>query len=802
MAEENVFHFRFWCLFFGWHLFVTVSFNYSSTTDTAPSTTSEVDGYDQVKSATAEQFRDDIEWLRPGDPNGNYTFDFTDISDPFALMDSNPYLTSIIGFILIPFVLSLLLFFCWFCTCVFWCCPCCEGCCKKCCCRMCLGENPQENQVAKWTPCAILAAVMIVIVWACIEGIIYNSSMHDHIFAPNGTDTSVRAEIDDLFNVVNNKLGDIEPTANDIIDQIIDIVSDVIKAVSNTSSLQAFIDDIEAALGTLQSDYSGDIIFHTTVRDPFTYTAVNQSLECSFCSGLSETIEELNRTITTSITDGLNQLESAINSTSVVTDANETIYAAVNSLLTIVTEIVNITGEFKDNAGSAFDDVKPYDEQREFGGFIFFSLPFAWTVFPILGLFLGTCLGKWCFKVNWCLAMFLGATVMLILSFFAVLTVGWADFCVKLDDFESALKGGDAEDSDIGAQLSAGLSSDVTGQLYDFLDVCFYGGSLLDIFNLTNLLDFDEFREQAADSLDIDIASFFESADFDSFETELELLDTSTFSEATDENLNLLNALNRTLCFCPVSNGTSGTSFTRERILNDLCSAPRALDPNSTEPDAYKDDYWISINTLAGLGDEEATDCASFYTLSYTYTFAEIQLLNQTQTLVNGIKDAGEQITDAFDNIYAYALQLEQILIEVTCAFDPLFDDFDTILNDYTSCTFIGDSYEGFKEVGCELLFSDMYHIARSMAMIAFLSIMVVYCSMCMDYVKDPMNGDEDDEDEFGNKTAVGSQTDPYSRQTEMGQMGSSRPSYVQGQETQPGATNEGPGASGNTQFV
>ena len=765
-----------------------MSFNYSSSTsDTAPSTTSDIDGYDQVKSTTAEQFRDDIEWLRPGDPNGNYSFDFTDISDPFALMDSNPYLTSIIGFILIPFVLSILLFFCWFCTCIFWCLPCCEGCCKKCCCRMCLGENPQENDVAKWTPCAILGATMIVIVWACIEGIIYNSSMHDHIFAPNGTDTSVKAEIDDLFNVVKNRLGDVEPTAQAIVDDIIDIVSDVIKAVSNTSSLQIFIDDIESALSTLQSDYSGEIVFQATVRDPFTYTALNQSLECSFCSGLSETIGELNKTITTSITEGLNQLESAINSTTVVTDANDTIREAVNSFLTIVVEMVNITQEFKDNSANAFDDIKPYDQQRETGGMIFFSLPFTWIIFPIFGLFLSTCLGKWCFKINWCMAMFLGATVMLILSFFAVLTVGWADFCVKLDDFENALKDGDAQESDIGAQLSAGLSSEVTSELYQFLDVCFYGGSLLDIFNLTNLLNFDQFREQAADSLDIDIASYFQSGDFDSFETELNLLDTSTFSEATDENLNLLNGLNKTICFCPVNNASSGTIFNRQNILNDLCSAPRELgsDPNAT--DAFKDDYWQNLFLIITLDNDqsgEATDCTTYYQLSYTYVFAEVELLNQTQTLVNGIKDAGAQITDAFDNIYNYALQLEEILIDVTCAFDPLFDSFDVILNDYTSCTFIGDSYEGFKEVGCELLFSDMYHIARSMAVIAFLSIMVVYCSMCMDYIKDPTNGDEDeDENEFGKKTALGSQTDPHSTQTEMGTMGGSQDTQLQSRD-------------------
>lgn len=72
--------------------------------------------------------------------------------------------------------------------------------------------------------------------------------------------------------------------------------------------------------------------------------------------------------------------------------------------------------------------------EREMGGYFFFLLPFIWIILWTLGVL---CASKgratqWFFRFSWCTAMFLGATVMLLLSFFAILSVGWADFCVNL----------------------------------------------------------------------------------------------------------------------------------------------------------------------------------------------------------------------------------------------------------------------------------------------------------------------------------------------------------------------------------
>ena len=81
---------------------------------------------------------------------------------------------------------------------------------------------------------------------------------------------------------------------------------------------------------------------------------------------------------------------------------------------------------------------------------------------------------------------------------------------------------------------------------------------------------------------------------------------------------------------------------------------------------------------------------------------------------------------------------------------DPLFDQFDIIVDNFTNCGFLGEAYGNFKEAGCVNLFDDWYKIARALAIIAYFSILIVFLSMCMDYIYGPVKkrlpSDMDDE--------------------------------------------------------
>eukprot|EP00486_Rosalina_sp_Unknown_P014742 CAMPEP_0201589462 /NCGR_PEP_ID=MMETSP0190_2-20130828/166660_1 /ASSEMBLY_ACC=CAM_ASM_000263 /TAXON_ID=37353 /ORGANISM="Rosalina sp." /LENGTH=109 /DNA_ID=CAMNT_0048043623 /DNA_START=184 /DNA_END=509 /DNA_ORIENTATION=- len=92
-------------------------------------------------------------------------------------------------------------------------------------------ENP-GSPCKQWTPFALLATCMIIIVWACIEGIVNNGEMHDHIF---GEEDSVKAAVNNLFDEVISRFEAIEPTAEFIIDEGLGILDSVFGLVENTT---------------------------------------------------------------------------------------------------------------------------------------------------------------------------------------------------------------------------------------------------------------------------------------------------------------------------------------------------------------------------------------------------------------------------------------------------------------------------------------------------------------------------------------------------------------------------------------
>ena len=87
--------------------------------------------------------------------------------------------------------------------------------------------DPQESVGARWAPTVVMAGVLIVILWAAIEGAIANGDMHDHIFATD--QDSVRSEITNLFDTVIEKF---EGAPNDA-QYVVDNVNEVLDSVEN-----------------------------------------------------------------------------------------------------------------------------------------------------------------------------------------------------------------------------------------------------------------------------------------------------------------------------------------------------------------------------------------------------------------------------------------------------------------------------------------------------------------------------------------------------------------------------------------
>ena len=149
---------------------------------------------------------------------------------------------------------------------------------KCCCCHKVMGDPVTDKQYAKiWTPVGILAVCLIVVIWACIEGITNNAEMHDHIFAD---EDSVRAAVNNLFDQVIDRFEAVEPTAEFVIDFSVSIINDVFEIIEdNTDGIGGAVDDLYTALDIISANYTNGVNISGQFVNPFNDS---QSEELSF----------------------------------------------------------------------------------------------------------------------------------------------------------------------------------------------------------------------------------------------------------------------------------------------------------------------------------------------------------------------------------------------------------------------------------------------------------------------------------------------------------------------------------------
>ena len=148
----------------------------------------------------------------------------------------SPYMTSVVGLFLIPFILSIILCVCYCCLWPWWCCcenwsknHCCHQCCVKCydeenakrCCCCCVDKDPlpmigtpESSPWIHWIPCVILGVAVVISLWAVIDGLISNSEIHPIIF---DEPDSLQISVDTFLTEIVDRLTSVEPSLTYII---------------------------------------------------------------------------------------------------------------------------------------------------------------------------------------------------------------------------------------------------------------------------------------------------------------------------------------------------------------------------------------------------------------------------------------------------------------------------------------------------------------------------------------------------------------------------------------------------------
>eukprot|EP01084_Bolivina_argentea_P115394 205214_1 len=734
-----------------------------SSTTTEPPVSGSDQRYDFLISEGAEQMLSDVAMFRPGDYQAapgvdgmaNVQCDSPGPDCLMSAMDANPYLASLVGFAIIPFFMALTLCLCYSaCCCPCWCC--CDKCAKKCCCCHLCMRNPRKDPEFAWRqypPLVLIVISLIIVIWACIEGIVNNGEMHDHLF---GERNSVAFAINNLFDEVIGRFEAVEPTAGYIIDSGVDIMNDIFGILEgSTDSVGATLDRLYAKLDTVAAKYENGSSISAEFVNPFgSMNGSNFStdrgpfvLPCDYCSTISDQAREMKSIINGSLGQAIGSVDSLMNQTRQLVDAKDMIKNLTSQLFDTLNEVINTANELQDQSNEYIDMGKEYDQTyREQPAQIFFIIPMGLVLFVILGVVMKN---KWCFKLEWFCAMYCcGIPIMLLSWPFIFIAVLWGDICVRLDDFEQNL-----QHSQVGEL--AGLDdpsitpNDPRAQGLALVNTCWHGGSPLDMFNLTQNLDWDFLQEQMDEVLDVDLTSMLDSADIASFQTGIDTLSIGEFEGKVHSFIAHANSLGE-YCGC----GERGSPFTWNNLYNpplfDYCA--RYVPPNKTLPMIptglpgslghladTRTFYWFNTTSLdegeCELAFINASAAVQIYTVATdeaSYKIAELKGL------------FGDAVFDTYDDLFRIASDLEVDISKISCLIEPLLEQFGVIAHNFTNCGFLGEAYGNFKEAGCVNLFDDFYKIARAMAVIAYISIMIVLMALCMDYVYGPIEKEEE----------------------------------------------------------
>eukprot|EP01084_Bolivina_argentea_P160083 278789_1 len=710
----------------------------------------------RVESSVAIEWRDSIEGFRPGDPNGPYEIVMGTCTSPGEcneLLDENLYIKSLIGFIMIPFTLAIIMFIMYFFCCSCWCC--CTKYWKKKCCKCCLGDT-DESIPGRWIPTVIMLVILIVLIWAGMEGVTANEKMHDHVFAETG---SLRYEMIDLFDVAIEKFSGIKPEAQWIVDNIKAVFGSVTGILDGVDAGTAVhVSAIYSALNNIVKNYDGFSIV-TNVSTPFAPIQKQLiDLPCDYCAGLGDQIGGINDTFSSAVSI-IDSLQSMLNSTGGLMDAEAMIDDSVSMFNTMVDDFVAMLEQYKEDAQSALDGIEPMDVQREQALSAFLMLPIVWVLFWVLAIVLALpflrhnkackCIGECCFKITWCTAMWIGAVIMLVFSFFAVISVGWADLCYNLDMFEA-----DPEGSNLGQTIASFTNGSEMNPI-TIVNACWTGADLIKALGMADSIDFSAYQKNMTSALNVDVTNSLTIDAVDSFVSEINLLNTDEFKVQGDNQIAVLNAVGGVCtCVCSASHGTPAAAFTRDKIVGDQCHNVTAQAPR----DCWLDQSLIGLGTTpaeitanAEKAQLQLAHCIGNFTLAYTFLQAEVVLTSETQGAIDYIKNETAKILNAYDGIFGVAVNIENSVKNISCSIEPIFERMKTLLADYSTCGFIGEAYGGFKNVGCELLFEDMYYISKAMMIIAFLSPWAVIFGFMSEYSWHPVK-DDDEEDDAGMK--------------------------------------------------
>ena len=552
---------------------------------------------------------------------------------------------------------------------------------------------------------------MVVSLWATIEGLVANSEIHEVLFdEPDSLQMTTNLFLDDIVD----RLSTVEPSTRFIVSNTINVLDSTVSIILKSYNVEQYVKEMDEKLEKLGTNALRNMDLTATVMNPFNSArSTSYSVPCAACKSVSDSSNPIKDKFNTVVSVALDAISETIIKFDPLQAAKHEIQSRSATLFQGLDQIIDIIRDQQVGIDMFFTTASDLDSQyREKWMAVFFGFTFLIVILPVLGML---CRTKWCFKANWCCAMWLGTLIMFITSFAALIIVVWGDFCVRLDDFEV---------NQVNSQFGETLGIDETTM--ELVNACLTGTSIIELYEL-DVFDWDYLRWDVKQHLTGRTKEALYFDELSVFRAEMDSLNIDAFTNYVDSYIDSANAVG-SYCGC----GAVNISFSRQNLLNPISEC---TDGSSS--------YW------QWTVDRDGGKCRSHFVNASYAVQAEDQLSDEMQSVMNELKADALDVFQSYDTkIFPLGMELYDDLENISCTVDPLFDAIDEVVYNFSNCGFIGEYYGDIKETGCVLMFDRTFYIARALTVIAFISIVIVMFSFCMDYVYGPpaQKREEDDE--------------------------------------------------------
>jgi hypothetical protein len=486
-----------------------------------------------------------------------------------------------------------------------------------------------------------------------------NKRLHDTVIADSGSFVSTGPDLVD----------DVVVKATRIQREMLTLSTRLPGAISEAAGLVRFIGvAVEGGVNGLitEIETKGLCLLNANLTGPSGTT-----YPCPFCTSVSQTVTNATSevrsqtaTLLADFTESVDSIEREwVNKSQQITDETSNFNDTINDVLTDVLELKN------DYSDQLFEEADKYESKRDLAFIILFLLPLIMLVWIVVAAFLKV---DFMFRINYWVGFLITFIMWLLFAIHFPLSVVLSDVCVELDVEESRIRAGTPQSGEL-ALLDWEKGS----------RACLLNESLIDVFNLTDELDYArnlKFPET------YNLTNEFEFAELDKFKTDIEALNFTDFS----------------------------------------FDAAQQIDARIVQLNSYLNTAFTATN-ISLLNPADYTN-SSFAAQQKQLIVLAIQDSNFIATTLNTCKGELVQVFDIKDSTADLLDSAQVNLTRIEDIARPLIDSALGLVDREANCKFVGDFYVRLRDNVCD---KTMNHLAILSMCMFFISMLYTPWILC-----------------------------------------------------------------------